>query len=750
MTKKKTETNEGLKKSNWIDSLKLTKIWRDSKIKWKLLFMSWFVVILLALGIYQTSQSCFQKIQTIVRKNLRIEAESETRKAVKSLNSSIKAYYSSLEKRLIDDSLVLKASFEKLGGLTFSDKLTNWTATISKTGQSRNFRLPALMQGSTDIDVEKMFQENTDASYSIIQIVNNEGLLISATNLKDNQGKPLHGEFLPANDQHENLTAEVIRKIKTGQQFIAKLPIAGNHFLAAFQPIRDALGNHAGAVMVAIDLAAQNDFKNIVESFTIGKTGYCFILGATSSEKYCTIIHPAGPGKDFSQLKTPDGRLIIRELVDKSIAAKEDEAVMSLYPWQNEGENVPREKIATLINFRPLGWVIGAGAYLDDIMDSMPEISAGINSSQNLLLFTILACLTIAYFVIGFLAKGISEPLNRSAELLCNLAASGDSRYLLEDRMLDRCDEIGSLSKSLNSLIKQQRILAQIMERFAEGNWNQKILIKSENDQFGNAFFNMVKEINFALSSVKTVSEEVSSGSEQIASASQDLSRSASESADSTEKISKAINLIGTQTRSNAENATQANVLARKTKDSAEIGNQRMLEMMNAMSEIQKSSNQIAKIIKVIDDIAFQTNLLSLNAAVEAARAGKHGKGFAVVADEVRNLASRSAKAAKETAEMIEGSIDKVHSGSEIADLTEKALKEIVDSSVKVADLLDEISAASNEQAERITHIGSDLKQIDQNTHQNTVSAEETAASAEELSGQARELYTLLEKFIIS
>jgi len=231
--------------------------------------------------------------------------------------------------------------------------------------------------------------------------------------------------------------------------------------------------------------------------------------------------------------------------------------------------------------------------------------------------------------------------------------------------------------------------------------------------------------------------EQVSSAATQIASASQSLAEGTSQQAASLEETSASTEEINSMARRNSENSHSAADLVKQSDQRFSDTNRSLQEMVLAMGEINASSDKISKIIKVIDEIAFQTNILALNAAVEAARAGEAGMGFAVVADEVRNLAQRCAQAARDTAVLIEESINKSNDGKTKVDLVAKAIHTITEQSTQVKTLVDEVHLGSQEQSRGIEQIGRAIVQMEQVTQKAAASAEESASAAEELTAQS-------------
>jgi len=243
--------------------------------------------------------------------------------------------------------------------------------------------------------------------------------------------------------------------------------------------------------------------------------------------------------------------------------------------------------------------------------------------------------------------------------------------------------------------------------------------------------------INRIVEGLNEGADQVASASGQVSSASQSLAEGSSEQAASIEETSSSLEEMSSMTKQNADNAHQADNLMKEANQVVGKANDSMTDLTGSMEEISKASEETSKIIKTIDEIAFQTNLLALNAAVEAARAGEAGAGFAVVADEVRNLAMRAADAAKNTAELIEGTVKKVNEGGELVSTTNEAFTEVADSSAKVGELVGEIAAASNEQAEGIEQVNKAVVEMDKVVQQNAANAEESASASEEMNAQA-------------
>ncbi len=308
-------------------------------------------------------------------------------------------------------------------------------------------------------------------------------------------------------------------------------------------------------------------------------------------------------------------------------------------------------------------------------------------------------------------------------------------------------DELGVLADAFRKMERTFQNQAEVLEAMARGDYSVSMEIQSEKDIVGRAISKMLDNNNTMMGEIRQAAEQVADGSAQIAGGSQALATGATQQAATLQQLSASIQQIQSQAEDNntlaSETVQEVEEVGRLMGESIEY----MQQMTGAMETIKDSSQNIAKVIKVIDDIAFQTNILALNAAVEAARAGQHGKGFAVVADEVRNLASKSAAAAKETASLIESSVENVARGNDIAERTGESMTKVGEIAAANAEAMGRMKTASEHQLSSINEITMGITQVSQVVQANSATAEESAASSEELSAQSAMLDKIVARF---
>jgi methyl-accepting chemotaxis protein len=363
----------------------------------------------------------------------------------------------------------------------------------------------------------------------------------------------------------------------------------------------------------------------------------------------------------------------------------------------------------------------------------------------NLTVLGTIIAVALGVFIAVWLTRHVMGLLGGEPSYIARIAKQVASGDLSIDFKKNETEQgIYAEMKSMVSNLQEKIHLAQ---QIASGNLDLNVVLTSKKDSLGIAFQEMIINLNDVLGQTQQASVEIADASGSVSSSSNALSEGASSQASSLNNISSSLNQLSTQINLNAGNATQAKDLTLKAQKETNIGSHKMKEMIAAMVDISASSQSISQFINTIDEIAAQTNLLALNAAIEAARAGEQGRGFAVVADEVRNLAARSTKAAAETAQLISGAVEKTQIGSAIASQTAESLKNVTESISQASELVELIASASSEQATGANVINDGVGEIDSVTQQNNDAAQGSAAAAEQLSHQAIQLQEMLTRF---
>ncbi len=523
---------------------------------------------------------------------------------------------------------------------------------------------------------------------------------------------------------------EYFKNALAGKSFVSNVirsKATNNAVFSLSTPVRN--GAEIVGVLVVVDTMKYID-ENIVADAKVGENGRAFIF----DDAGVLLSYPLDPSKvldkDFSKNNT----------VGKEIASRAP--AVERYWW------APASSYRYMgVNKTENGWNVGLSVSEANFLKKMENV---LFLSVGGTLFLVVIICVVVMFVVGPVAKIMAAVNGSIGNLSKGNNSDIDAYNKILERALKRKDELSEIAESLFGMKKYLVDMAGTASLIAAKDLSAVADCRGEDDMLGTAFQNMLREFNKAFSQVYNTVEQVNKGAAQLSSASQSLSTGATGQAASIEEIGAAVSELGTQTKYNADNAAEANEISISANESAMGGRKEMEQLAVAMERISERAEATQKVIKTIDDIAFQTNLLALNAAVEAARAGQHGKGFAVVAEEVRNLAARSAKAAGETAELIENMVNEIIAGNKMAGVTAESLNGIAAGIEKSAAIISDIAKASTEQAASVSQIDLSLKQIENITHSNTANAEETANSSEEMMSIATELTQLVNEFKLS
>jgi len=606
------------------------------------------------------------------------------------------------------------------------------------------------------------FTDMTGAA-SAIFVTDGDDYMRVTSSLRDEEGNRILLDTLDKNSQK-------YKTLQNKEKYIALETIAGKSYLSVYSPLisKDEI---VGALYIGYDFTeGLETLKKKLKKVKIGTTGYIYIM----DNKGKLILHPSLVGKDLTKVKDADGKFFAKQII------KQKNGVIH-YNYLNKGSS--REKVAAFAHYEKWGWNIVAGSYQDEFLQISEEVES------NLIIATVV--LTIVLLVIIFLLvnKVVSHPLEKfQSGLLDFFAYLNKTKESVSKIEINSNDEIGQMAKVINENIEdieshinednslidnvkevvnevssgylEKRIqvscstkslnelrdlinnmldnlenlvgkdintLSAVLESYAKRDF-RKELDATTSGKIGGEIIGMNKMITEMLMDNQNDGINLKNSSTQLSQNVNVLNESATNQAASLEEIAASVTEISENIQHTSQKAQDMFALSSNTKESSNEGKELAIKTVTSMDEINEKVQTINESIAVIDQIAFQTNILSLNAAVEAATAGEAGKGFAVVAQEVRNLASRSADAAKEIKELVESATIQAKNGKEISSVMIKGFEELENKIDETNTLINDVADAAKEQTLGMNQISDTINNLDQFTQGNASVADKTNA----------------------
>lgn len=581
----------------------------------------------------------------------------------------------------------------------YSLEATGDTPTLSLDGASLN----------DNTDKVDAFSSSGKGNVATLFTRKGDDFVRIATSLKKEDGSRATGTTL--GKEHP-----AYANIKDGKRFIGKASLFGRQYMTQYDPIKDRSGQVIGIHFVGIDIMNSLEYlKETIRKIKLGETGYAYVLDAAPGPAAGTLlIHPAQEGKNIAESQDTDGKFFIKEILEKRSGT-------ILYPWLNAaaGEKSPREKIVVFGEYKDWNWIVASGSYTDEIFSLAArarDIMIGATFVLTILLLSIL---------IFYLNRIVISPM-RELVLSSRRIADGDLTVRVDTT---RQDEVGKVMSAIQQMVGK--------------------------------LSGIIGEVSKAADTISSASEYLSITSTEVSHATEKQAQSTASSAAALEEVTISINEVSSLARDTEDSSKRTAAL---TSDSVAAIRQAVDEIESMAKSIGAASDQVSGLVKrseevggiagVIREIADQTNLLALNAAIEAARAGEQGRGFAVVADEVRKLAERTTKATHEIAKVIsliqqetqqtvdgmQAAAPKIRDGLQKVGEVSGMLDLIAGEAAESRNRAVEVASATREQAVAANDIAKSVEQVAQMTEETNATMHNNAESATQLQEMAQKL----------
>ncbi len=688
--------------------MKLKKDFRlnDISIKWQLMALCMVLIAVPVIGIGLSSYTAAQT-ETLkqVERNLQEQAlmiAKDTKNVYEVAQENIKNSLNAAEKIALE-GIVSKRTVEL--DETVSVRIT---AVNQITQESQTVTIPKLKINNTSVmedhTMVDQVKESLGVSATIFQFIPQGIIRVSTTVTKDD-GTRAVGTYIPTD-------SPVYQSVVKGETYYGRAFVVNQWYITGYTPIKDADGRSIGVLYVGIPESKYKEvIKNNLSQIIIGQTGYVYILDGEG--KYELSYARERDGEDLWDSKDAHGNLFIQNIISQAKANGDGETAIFRYDWKNSGERETRTKITGITYFPEWDWVIAASAYEQDFLGSLSRIR-NVTIIIGILAITIGSA--IAYVFANYLT-GILHLLVKKMDRV----ASGDLR-IEDEHHAEGKNEIGRLSVSFAAMVTNIKDLIS------------KIVINADTSAAS------AQELSASAQQVSAAIQQVASTIQQVASGAETTSKEAMEAQEATKRTSDSANAGSTAALSVND---KMDIISQTTKEGAE-----------KIKALKGKSQEIGKIVETINDISEKTNLLALNASIEAARAGDAGRGFAVVADEVKKLAEESGKATGQISDLInniqaeiQGSVDSMERNTTEVEQGTTAVLEAVKAFRAIPELIEQVNKTLTDMAAVAQQNAAGSQQVSSSITQVSAATQQVSSAAQQLSSVAEELKSVVDKF---